>query len=260
MGERASVGGSGDRTAALNQESETGLSSDSLALMMQRWTSLKVDAKDLGSAIRRMSPYDLELTTLLMRIDDGKKGIVVSDQVGKFLKEELGVKEKYIQGSRVHFELDKEKTKDFPGAPQLWFDKAVSFDIKAKPNRIEITNMKGVMVDPDWSPWVNVNSAIFVRHADGSCTASINAGRFGLSKTKTINISRSVYSKLEQTVKENVEPLEIGDFDAPVGSKKQFGIEPGSDSQQPFLHERVDGVQQPVFTEAGIPGVEFGLV
>ena len=205
MVEIADVGGSADGAASRGSRAEHGLSSSFVELMSNgRVQDRPVDVAVAGM-MRRFGLSGLEISPGLLKPEDEMKPIKVSDDVAKFLKDELGVKEKYLATNTVHFELEKARRKTFPGAPTLWFEEKVSFDIKAKKNRIDITNMDGVMVRPDYSPWVYINRATFQRLADGTCTAAINAGRIGLSKTKTIKISKSVYDKLERTVNENTE-------------------------------------------------------
>jgi hypothetical protein len=139
----------------------------------------------------------------------GAKPLKLSDRTAKFLKDELGVTEQYIEGNTVHLKLDKPIRKEFPGAPPLWFDKDINFKIKAKGDRIDITDINGIMAKPDYSPWVYITKASFQRHVDpetaeeAGFTATVHGGRLKVYLDISVPVAKSVYTKVEQTVKDN---------------------------------------------------------
>lgn len=137
-----------------------------------------------------------------------KRPLKVERQAAKFLKEELGVTEQYIDGDTVHFKLEKPIQKQFPGAPPIWFDKEVNFKIKANGDKIELTTVNGIMARPDYSPWIYIAAAKFERHTDEvgnetGCTADIRGGRLKVYLDKSIPIPSSVFKHVQQAVEDN---------------------------------------------------------
>jgi hypothetical protein len=141
---------------------------------------------------------------------EGAKPLKLSERTAKFLKDELGVTDQYIDGNTVHFKLDKPIRKEFPGAPPVWLDKDVSFKIKANGDKIEITDINGIMAKPDYSPWVYITKATFQRNVDpesgmeSGYTATVHGGRARVYLDISVPVVKSVYTKLEQIVKDNV--------------------------------------------------------
>ncbi|HEY9717480.1 MAG TPA: hypothetical protein V6C69_08425 [Trichormus sp.] len=137
------------------------------------------------------------------------KQLKLSDRTAKFLKDELGVTEQYIEGNTVHFKLDKPIRKEFPGAPPVWLDKDVNFKIKPNGDKIEITDINGIMAKPDYSPWVYITRASLQRHVDpesgeeSDFTATVHGGRIKVYVDISVPVAKSVYTKLEQIVRDN---------------------------------------------------------
>lgn len=203
MVEISSIGGNGDHQVALRDRVEGVLSTGFIDLMKQGQGYLKDTTGGPGVAdvMKLFAQSDLVFCSM----PQGAKEIKVDEQVDKFLKDELGVKDKYMQGSKVTIELEKAKYKDFPGAPQLWFDKKVSFDIKKDGDKIELNDIDGLMVNPgDYIPWANVTNATFERSKEGKCTAKVTGGRLGVSVTREIEIPAEVYKMIEKTADDNL--------------------------------------------------------
>lgn len=115
--------------------------------------------------------------------------------------DKIGVKDISVKGDKVTISLKGATEQTFPGAPKLWFDKEVTANVKTSKDKIEITNIDGMMVDPGGHyPWANVNSATFEKK-DGKCVARVTGGRFGYEQTQTIEIPQEVFDQIQKVLK-----------------------------------------------------------
>ena len=119
------------------------------------------------------------------------------------LLDKMGYKDLSVKGDKVTLSLKSETYQNFPGAPQLWFDKEVTANIKTSQDKIEITNINGMMVNPgDYIPWANVQSASFEKK-DGKCFATVTGGRFGVDRTQKIELPQEVFDQIQKIAKAN---------------------------------------------------------
>jgi len=117
--------------------------------------------------------------------------------------DKMGAKGISVDGDKVKLSLKDSTYQNFPGAPPLWFDKEVTANVKSGKDKIEITNINGMMVDPGTGlPWANVTSATFEKK-DGKCVATVTGGRFGIERTQTIELPQEVFDQIQKVVKAN---------------------------------------------------------
>jgi hypothetical protein len=116
---------------------------------------------------------------------------------------DLGTVNVNKDGNMIRMALRAAKYHTFEGCPPMWFDKNVSARIQRSENRISISDIKGVMVDPGHSlPWAGIKNAVLEKR-DGKCIASVTGGRMGVSRTQRIEMPVEVFDQLDQTLKSN---------------------------------------------------------
>ena len=117
--------------------------------------------------------------------------------------DKMGSKGISVDGDKVKLSLKDSTYQNFPGAPPLWFDKEVTAKVKSGKDKIEITDIDGMMVDPGGRlPWANVTSATFEKR-DGKCIATVTGGRFGVERTQKIELPQEVFDQIQKVVKAN---------------------------------------------------------
>jgi hypothetical protein len=181
-------------TAPMAGRIESGLEAAGAALLNGFSSAIESKAKELvGSGLEYL------LACNLMLIADVKN---LPPEVNDILND-LGCTNLAADGNTLRMNLRAAKNKTFDGCPPMWFDKNVSADIRRTENRIELNNIKGIMVDPGSRlPWANIKSAVIEK--DGTrCIATVRAGRFGVNHTEKIELPVELYHQIEGTLKAN---------------------------------------------------------